>query len=448
VSTENVQDSISNFVNGLGTEDDATQGGRPTLCGRLTDRELVALYVMDDLAARIVEGLPEAANQGGWRVLDKATKAIVDLPEEAPEIGEAQLEAAIWGRLYGGGAVFLLPDNPQQDLSKPREAAEPIKRLLTFDRLELTASRWQDDAFEEGFGEPSHYDVSPQRVSVGSAARQLRGVHRSWFLIYGGAKLPRELARSSDGFDDSVLQRVWASLRRFVQTEQAIANIVQRFETATFKIAGLAAAFGSPEGERLVTERMRLLARSQSIVNAALVDADGGESFERTFANVAGLDALWDRLAHSVAKAAGEPMTQLFGMAPGGLSSDDKIGKANYRKRVALYQDRYFKKNLQTFYKTYNEGRPVEIEFLPIDESTPEEDQLNNESLARMISVIVGAGVMSADEARDLLREKRLIQNDDPAPEQTPKEAREANAALAATSPTSGEAVQTARADK
>jgi phage-related protein (TIGR01555 family) len=413
-------DSISNYVSGLGTSDDSTTAGRPTLCGRLDPQELLALYVQDDLARRIVEQIVDDATRKGWKVRDRATQKPLDLPDTAPDIARAQRKAAIWGRLLGAGAVLLVPENGRLNLRSPRPPEEPIKSLVVFDRDELSTQTWNDDPTSEGYGKPLTFDLQPNRAGgvAGRYLGALRDVHRSWLLLYGGSPLPHELEATNDGFDDSILQSVWSVVRRFIQTEQGIANIVSRFETATISIAGLAAAQSAEDGTRLIQERMRLLQSTVSMVNAAIIDADSGEKYERKFAQVSGLDTLWDRLAHSVAKAAGIPMTNLFGMSPSGLSADDKSGRANWRSRVAGYQDAEFRPNLERFYRALNSGRAVDIEFFPLDEITPEEEVLNAESTARTTSILVGAGVWSAEEARDHLRERGLLKSDAPAPEQ------------------------------
>lgn len=418
VRAARAQDSIANYVSGLGTADDATTAGRPTLCGRLTHDELLALYVKDDLSRRIVEQIVDDGTRKGWKVVDRATKKPVELPDGAPDIARAQRKAAIWGRLFGAGAVLLVPANGALNLRRPRPAAEPIRSLVVFDREELSTNTYDDDPTSPFFGRPLTIDISPNRASgvSGRYLGALRGVHRSWLLMYGGAPLPHELEALNDGYDDSVLQSVWEVVRRFIQTEQGIANIINRFETATISIAGLAAAQSAEDGQRLIQERMRLLQSTISMVNAAIVDADAGEKYERKFAQVSGLDTLWDRLAHSVAKAAGIPMTNLFGMSPSGLSADDKSGRANWRSRVAGYQDAEFRPALEVFYSAFNGGRPVDIEFFPLDEITPEEEVLNNESTARAVSVLMGAGAWSAEEARDYLREKGMLKSDAPAP--------------------------------
>jgi phage-related protein (TIGR01555 family) len=206
------------------------------------------------------------------------------------------------------------------------------------------------------------------------------------------------------------LQPVWEALRNFVQTEGAIANIVQRFETATISIEGLADTIDDEEGQELLRKRMHLLQRSMSMVNAALIDKDAGEEYTRKFASVNGLDTIWDRLAHSVAKAAKMPMTQLFGMSPSGLATDDKSGRANWRKQVRAYQNDYVRPALKRYYRLLT-GEPVRVKFSPLDEATAAEEAQIAKTRAEARALAYDRGVIRDKEWRRKLVEEGIIEN-------------------------------------
>jgi hypothetical protein len=210
-----------------------------------------------------------------------------------------------------------------------------------------------------------------------------------------------------------VLQAVWEVLRNFCQTESAIANIVQRFETATVSIAGLADIMQHDEGAEMIRERVELIQRTISMINAAVVDADAGEKYERKFATVNGLDTIWDRLAHSVSKAAQMPMTQLFGMSPSGLSSDDESGKANWRKQVSAYREDQLRDNLATYY-AHLAGGPVDVEFPALDETTAREEAEIEKLRSEARANYVNAGVLGPSDVREKLAEERYIREADP----------------------------------
>ena len=411
------QDSIANLVSGLGTSADLATHARPTvdaLRGRLTDTEINILYLQNDLARRIVDELVDDAVRQGWEARDKETKTPVEEPEHL-DIAQAVKKAGRNGRRTGIGAVLLITDEGAQDFSRELGEVETPKGLLVLDKKELTPQAYYDDVTDvtssAKFNEPRTYIVSPS--GRGNSSAKFIEAHETRMLLFSGAPLPTTLKHFNEGFDVSVLQSVWDSLRRFTETEQAIANIVQRFETATLSIAGLAEMLETPEGTPMILARVKLIQKTLSMIQAAVVDKDAGEEYSRSFAQVNGLDTIWDRMAHSVAKAAQTPMTQLFGMSPSGLSSDDASGRANWRKRVATYQDEQLRPALKQYYTLLNGGREVEIVFHPLDESTAKEEADIAKTKAETMSTYVMMGSMNPLEVRPHLLKSGIIEDMD-----------------------------------
>lgn len=395
-------DSISNYLNGIGSPADASTKGRPTLEGRLKPGELEKLYLQNDLARRIVDELVEDSTRGGWM-------ATVDgEPVEEPEhldIHDTILEAGKLGRLYGAGLIMAVHGKGGSYDSEmdPLTAGVP-DNIVIMDRHEASVQSRIRELSDPNFGEPETYSISPNYGNVLS-----KPAHRSRVKVLGGAPLPRRLRDLNDGFDDSTLQAVWDVLRNFTQTETAIAGIIQRFETATISIAGLADVLQGDEGLELIQKRMRLFQQSISQINAALIDADAGEQYSRQYATVTGLDTLWDRLAHSVSKAARMPMTQLFGMSPSGLSSDDESGKANWRKQVASYQNNELRPVLEWYYAMITGRDDVVITFAALDETTAREEAEIEKLRAEARAIYIDRRVATPNEVRAQVVDDGLI---------------------------------------
>lgn len=365
-------DSIANYLTRIGTNDDPVMNARPELGTRLTQGELEALYLTNDLAIRIIEELVDDALRGGFTVMSEDGNTPIVAPRKHKFLERLE-RVAKDGRAYGEAALILIPASGA-DLWVPAEPGEEIASLIEVDRFELEPRTWNEDMLSEHFNEPELYQISPRTRGVAKGLGSPL-VHRSRVILLPGQRLGRRLREeTNEGHHDSVLQAVWGALSRFIQTEQGIATTVARFEQSTMSIAGLAAVLSSPAGGEMVAKRLDLINRSLSALNAALIDADAGEKYERKFATVTGLDTLWDRLAHSVAKAARMPMTQLFGMSPSGLSTDDESGRANWRKQVASYRDKILGPAIEMYYEHLNGGAPVEIRWSAIEETTPSQE--------------------------------------------------------------------------
>jgi len=415
------QDGLGNFLSGIdvyGTDPGTT--ARPDMDGRLQRYEIAALYADQDLAKRIVNEVVNDSIRSGWTVFDAATRALVLDPEHLP-VRRIVREAGRWGRLDGVAVALLIPDaNIGVDtLAEPPDLGAPVENILTFTRAELSVTEYEDDIASPHYGRALRYRITPIRNGAGQRSGALTSVHRDHLLRFDGEPLPKQMRNANEDFEDSVLQSVWDAVRRFLQTEASIASIIQRFETATISISGLAGVLAAEDGECLINKRMAMFQRSLSLLNAALIDADSGEKYERKFATVTGLDVLWDRFAHSVAKAARIPMTQLFGMSPSGLSTDDQSGRANWRKEVSAYQEDQLHPNLVKLYTRLNGGRPVEVRFSPSSEATADEESKVAESKARTRSMYVGGGLADAADFRAILIREGVI---DP-PEVTEPEA-------------------------
>ncbi len=416
-------DSIKNYVTRLGVVgEDPAMAARPTMDGRLSPPELDALYAKNDLARRIVDEIVEDALRGGFEIRDFDSNEMLfevrpetddsnkevsedNDADEGPDILAALDRACKDARLYGGAHILLIADDTSA-LDQPLDFSDPaeILNLILLDRWEATPVTYESDPRNRRFTKPNTYSVTP--ATNGAPALSLAETHHSRMLRFDGAELPRRLRLWNDDYHDSVLQPVWDALRNFTSTEQAIGTIVQRFETASIKIAGLSEALSVPDGDDLVQKRMDIAHKSLALLNAMLLDADGGEEYTRSFATVTGLDTIWDRLAHSVAKAARMPMTQLFGLSPSGLSTDDEAGKANWRKQVASYQAKQLRPALERYFRLLNDGNRVKVIFPPLDESTALEEAEIKKLHAEADHIRIEDGIIDRLEVRQDLIER------------------------------------------
>lgn len=397
-------DSIANYLSGLGDPSrDSGASGRPTLMSRLEPHELEVLYLQNDLAGIIVDEIVDDGMRNGFAVniLDEADSGVeIDAELERLQLNVHVSRAAKWGRLYGAGYVLMVLDDGLDPVAPvEREKSRGVLQLIDLDRWEVQPIRWQTDITRPGFGEPEIYQVSLQ--AQGGATTGLQ-VHASRLLKFGGAPLPRRLRAQNGGDDDSVLQRPWDAIRRFVEVEQAMANIVQSFERSTISISGLASVLSDPEGESLITKRMELLARAVSMINTVLLDADAGEQYERTSSSVAGLPELRDRFAESVAKAARMPQTILFGTAPEGLNTDGESGIQAWHKRVHAYQEKTLQPELERLIELLMphdfERMDWDLEWNPLDEPTEKEIAEIRKTVAETDAIYLGFGVRSPEQ--------------------------------------------------
>jgi phage-related protein (TIGR01555 family) len=410
-------DSIQNASTGLGTYEDATTHGKPTLGRRLTDSELLVLYATSDIAQRIVDELVDDALRQGYVARDLKSGEEVGEPADHRKIIDKITEAFKEARLQGGAAI-LVQTKGTKDYSQPLDItkATEITGLLVLDRTELSIRTRDYDASSEFFTQALTYTMSPLGAIGGSPDSVVKSgieVHRSHLIIFHGQRLPKSLTYANDGWSDSVLQACWDRVRNFEQTELSMGNIVQRFEISTYSINGLGDIISTVEGREKIMNRLKLTQRTLSNLRSIVLDKEAGESFERSFSTVNGLDTIWDRLAHSVAKAARMPMTQLFGTSPSGLATDDESGRANWRKQIRTVQIKQVKPALEMYYQLLNGGKEVKIDFLALDETTATEEADIAKTRAEYRKIYIESGMAFAVEFRDhMIREGVIVKAD------------------------------------
>lgn len=407
-------DSVQNTSTGLGTWEDATTHGKPTLGRRLSDMELQILYATSDIAQRIVDELVDDALRQGYVARDAETGEEIGEQSDHRLIIEKITEAFKEARLQGG-AGLLLQTKGTTDYSQPLdlEKKTELLGLLLLDRTELSIRERDYDPFSPTFTKAKTFTMAPLGSIGGGPLRAGVEVHHSHLLLFQGQRLPKQLEYQNDGWSDSVLQACWDRIRNFEQTELSMGNIVQRFEISTYSINGLGDIISTVEGRNKIMDRLKLTQRTLSNLRSIVLDKEAGESFERSFSAVNGLDTIWDRLAHSVAKAARMPMTQLFGTSPSGLATDDESGRANWRKQIRTVQIKQVKPALEVYYQILNGGKEVKIEFLSLDETTATEEADIAKTRAETRKTYIESGMAVPFEFREhMLREGVIVKVD------------------------------------
>jgi phage-related protein (TIGR01555 family) len=395
-----VNDGVENQATGIGTLADPATAGRPTLDHRLTLYEIEALYTTEAVVQRLVDELPLDAIQAGWTVDgEPAPKwfkrhAPPSFPLTHTQLVSRVSDAARNARRTGAGGLILVHGG---DLAAPDVNDGDVINVLTFDKWEVDVARYEEDVTRPNYGYGATFEYSPT-LPGGNVRSKM--VDRQNIVMFPGSPLPRMISNTNNGFDDSVVQPAWNAIRAFFDAHNGMATMIRKFETATLSVAGLASTEMQDEQFRLFQRRMELFAQTMSILNIALTDANAGEKFERQFASVGGFSDLWDRLAYALAAAAKMPMTKLFGLSPGGLSTDDASGRANWRTQVSAYQTHTLGPALEVMYRRITGKTPGSIEFEPFEVLTAEEQVRVDESRSRSLVAYVTAAILSPDEAR------------------------------------------------
>lgn len=321
-------DSFVNTITSLGDRArDKTKSMRQQFDGVLSPMYIETLLSSSDLAWTITAELVEEAMKDGFGLSTKAgdmeVSAVVEQAQAILKEGERLglqdkfVEAAIWGRAYGFGALVLgvtgagLPTMPLRDDAPNARLAW----LLVVDRREMTPSKYYNDPNSEKFGEVEMYRINPQ--SNGGAPGM--EIHETRVIRFGGALTSRIERQRNQGSDYSVLQRVLPVLESSEQNWGAVCQLMADMSQGVFSVEGLLDMIASGNEDALVA-RMKLLDMSRSVARSIVLDSKS-EKFERVVTPMQGVNEVLVQTWQRLAAAARMPLTVLMGISPAGLNA-------------------------------------------------------------------------------------------------------------------------------
>lgn len=297
---------------GFGTE--GTDRTIATIYGAsqaLSDATLSAMYTNEHLSAKIVDVVPREAMREGFELggLDVKTETTV-LDYLAPYQLSAKIaEAWIWGRLYGGSALWVITE--EDDLLMPLVSYDRVEKIVAIDRRHLQPSSIHKDRF----GIPTAYDItSPEGDN-----RRIGTVHASRLILFPGARTESRAKRMLGGWDYSVLQRPYDAIRSEGTVWKSTEALVSESSVGILKIKNWFSIVSSEIREATLT-RLHAMLAGKSILKSLVIDQEN-EDYTRINAQFAGLPDLTDRAMKRVAAAAEIPVTVLMGEAPAGLNA-------------------------------------------------------------------------------------------------------------------------------
>lgn len=324
-------DAWQNALTGLGTAlRDKLQSTTFRAEANLSDEMVENLYHQEDMAARIVEALPEGALRRGYSLVvegEEASDIPSDLFEYEKRLGfrKALKDAAIWGRCFGGAAIYLGIDDGQLSEEEPvnEDAIRSLDFALVLTKRELTPNSYYETADEGKLGMPETYRLS---TIDGRQADGSDVIHETRLLRFDGARTSTRRRRRNNGWSDSVLQKVHGVLVQFNVGWASTSHILQDGSQGVFKIRGLIDMIADGDKETL-NSRMELVDMGRSVARAIMVDAEG-EDFQRASHNFGGLPEVLRAFMLRLSAASRMPVTILMGQAPAGLNA---TGESDFR---------------------------------------------------------------------------------------------------------------------
>lgn len=282
------------------------------------------LYAGGGIPARIVDVVPEHAlrNWVDWLNLEGETKMERQYAREAIE--ERCLELDLrgkflnswkWGRAYGGACLHIVTDT--SDPASPIQVGEKVLALRDLSRWDL---RILTTDIEYDFGSPNygHPRIYYLNVQMGS---QYKGypIHWTRMIRFDGQLVPRRTYIRNNYWHDSILNRIYNSIRNYEGSNDAVAAMLHDFNTDVYKLKNLANLIGAGK-EQIVRNRIEMMNYVKSVINAMIIDAND-EDWENKQRSVEGVAELLRLQANRLVADTDIPHTILLGESPDGSNA-------------------------------------------------------------------------------------------------------------------------------
>lgn len=349
-------DGWANTLTGLGlsTRDKVTASTFYT-CQQLADESLESLYYGDDLAHRIVSALVDEAMRQGFEVEEAGEgeseeggedETEAKLYDECERLGVAEklTEAAIWGRLFGGSALWVgANDGQDSDAPLVEERISAVDFIHVLDKREMTPITYYSDPAAAQFGQVETYRVDLGARALG-VATVTATVHASRLVIFPGAPTSARQRAKLAGWDHSVLHAVYEVLRATQSNWQSVQHLMSDASQAVYKVKGLIELIAAGQ-EDTMRARMELVEQGRSVSRAIILDAEG-EDFTRQATPLSGIPDILDRSMQRLSAAACMPMTVLWGMSPAGMNATGESDTRMWYDQVKAYQEKVLRPRL------------------------------------------------------------------------------------------------------
>ena len=313
-----VTDGWFNIFTGLGVAGrDKKKGTSFNRAERFDRQTLTEIFRGDGLGKRIII-LPAKDMVREWIKIEGDPDGLIVNKMEKLNTKSLTKEALIWARLYGGSIIVMLI-NDGQELDQPVNEGliQEIIGLQVYDRYDVTWTR--DDLYLDKkhpkFGTPEKYTITNSSIA------KRFSVHETRIMRFDGEIVPRLTMSENQGWGDTVIQAVYERLAGLGETFGGIENLVTEFIMGKMTMKNLQSLIGSPEGYKLVQQRLQALDMSKSMLNTILLDEK--EEFDRVAASgTQGLDKLARTLMLVFASITGIPFVKLFPEQAKGLGSE------------------------------------------------------------------------------------------------------------------------------
>ena len=413
-----------NLLSGLGGRKDKGDSTQWLPSWQLTSQQAMeTLYIQSWAAAKFIDAPVDDMLIMGREYEDEDEEAVTKVEEAEAELKVADRvsKAMKAARLHGTGLLIMmskeaLPDEPLQ-MERVREG--DLTNLLVFNRFEVSIHTEVVDPWDNHYGEPELYMITP---SIGPNEPIL--VHHTRVIRFDGKK-----SLSSDGWRGTYERHWGVSELASAITEiahdagmmGAIAHLVHEASIAVVKTQNYKEALkGEPsDDEPTITELALAMDMSKSVWNTMFMDVN--DEFERVNVSFGGIAELVNMIGLRLAAMAGIPATRFMGQSPVGMNATGDSDMMNYSIFIAALQKRMLGptlKPLDTFLARHvGLKEPLKYEWRPLMDLSEQDKATVSKTKAEALALVYDRSAMDEPEIRDRLEGDPLFGHFEDMPE-------------------------------
>lgn len=304
------------------------------------------LYSQSDVAGKIVDEVISESFREGYTLkaddMPTEIQGAINDERERLKVDEKFQEAWRFARLYGGGAIIVIPRDITK-LSQPfiPESVDEIQSLLVLTRWELPRGLIEYDIRSPNFGMPKNYRICPR-----GGAGETNGVdvmneevHHSRVLRFDGAFLPRINFLKNNHWHDSILNKAQRAIRDYDIAMSSVSATLEDFSIGVMKISGLQQAL-SEDNDGIIMKRMEINSLAKSVAKMIVLDADK-ESYEYQDRQLSGVADCVKLVAGRLVVASNMPHTKILGESPLGSNATGNSTTKDWLDHVKSQQVSY-----------------------------------------------------------------------------------------------------------
>jgi phage-related protein (TIGR01555 family) len=303
------------------------------------------------------------------------------------------LQAKIWGRLYGLGAVVLVSGKASETPWEPGKG--PVTDCFVAEGPELRVKSWYTDPMSSKFGLPAVYWLT--RKGMGGVATGQIAIHESRMILCGGALTPSDTKIVNQGRDDSVITAAYEALKQAGSNWASVSNMIHDMSVAVYKLNGYIDALAS-EGESTMRRRFAAMDMQRAVTRCIAIDKEDEEFEYVERGTVSGTDKLIDKTFLRLAAAARMPVTKLLGQSPAGMNATGESDTRIWYDQVGKCQTDEMAPDLERLAKAFDPGAEWTIEFPSLWQETAGEKQTRLKTQADTDKGYVDSGILLPEE--------------------------------------------------